>query len=551
MKRAIYSAVAGTSSIKLVCGLHIIAVVILVTFALSHFAFLSIPDSSHYQINTVFPFFKNKIVYMLAGVLETLTGVTCLIYLGRESTNICILIFVGVIAWYRWAFYFTGGIQCGCLGLLGKLFHLSKREEGILPIAALTLLALTTTPWLYLKFRTMLRSALRSAPLQAILVLLICGHSVCRGEITLRGEIHSAHYNPITGNIFTNSDVTADFAVGISKNSWRICLTNRANEAFWEVLLWDGTNTFTLGPEGGNYYRNQPPGAGVFVTISPSPFYYSEDEDDLGLAPMWLTFGLSPIAISTNQHGIVDLPLIWRFSRKLFEAHGYRWILGDWIDGRFMSDIQVVRDHSLDLPEKKELLRYDMDGPTTLNDYNDFRRSMKYQKEIQDGFIEASYHCSEWYHTNNISIPISSEFEWYVAPGPRRRIVGKPKPTYVATLKTSFVKIAGDSVEISPGQSTPSETRVHDYRYRKVNEKRVFQYADYKLHPGDSWKAANDATLLATAADWLEHGRKYDDFGLIFGIPPRTLISWLLLAILAMVPAIILIWKQKKQTTNK
>src|SRR5262249_46890236 len=149
------------------------------------------------------------------------------------------------------------------------------------------------------------------------------------------------------------------------------------------------------------------------------------------------------------------------------------------------------------------------------------------------------------------TIPISSEFEWYIAPGPRRKIVGKPKPTYVATLKASLVKIAGDPVKISPGQDTPGETRVHDYRYRKVNEKRVFQYADYKLHPGDSWKAANDEKLLATAADWLEHGREYDDFGLIFGIPLKTLISWLLLAILAMVPAIILIWKKKKQTTNK
>src|SRR6266478_5410445 len=128
--------------------LHWIAGVILLLFGVSHFGFLTISTANHGLHNTVFPFLTNSTVYFVAALFELSIAIICLRSRGREFANVMILTFVAIIAWYRWAFYYTGGSSCDCLGLLAKLLHLTKAQETSVPIATLIILTVTTTPWL-------------------------------------------------------------------------------------------------------------------------------------------------------------------------------------------------------------------------------------------------------------------------------------------------------------------------------------------------------------------------------------------------------------------
>ena len=130
-------------------ALHLTAGVLLLGYAVSHVGFLTIPDFEHNLRNTVFPFLTNRTLYVLACVLETFTGFICIIFRGKDRINVVILTFIGMMSWYRWAFYYTGGSSCSCLGLFGTLFHLTQTQEKIIPIASLIWLFATTTPWLF------------------------------------------------------------------------------------------------------------------------------------------------------------------------------------------------------------------------------------------------------------------------------------------------------------------------------------------------------------------------------------------------------------------
>ena len=161
--RSVYTAAEDPDNLWLAKGLHVIAGILLLSYSLSHFGFLTIRDANHSLSNTVLPFLHNRTVYLFAGLFELLTALLCFTMKGRSYTNIVILTFVAVIVWYRWAFYFTGGAYCGCLGLFGLLMHLTKSQEAIIPKITLCLLFLTTLPWIYHRaqasFRTLFRYA--------------------------------------------------------------------------------------------------------------------------------------------------------------------------------------------------------------------------------------------------------------------------------------------------------------------------------------------------------------------------------------------------------
>ncbi len=134
---------------KLPSSLHCFAGTLLILFALSHFAFLRISGFEGRLPNPVFPFFTNNGLYLTAGFIEGLAAVACFRFPGRDWTNVIVLTFVTIMLLYRWAFVFNGGSDCNCLGLLGKLLHVSKREERTTPNLALLYLVFTTIPWFY------------------------------------------------------------------------------------------------------------------------------------------------------------------------------------------------------------------------------------------------------------------------------------------------------------------------------------------------------------------------------------------------------------------
>ena len=529
--------------------LHMLAGIILIIFALSHFAFLRIYDNSRGSANPVFPFMSNGDLYCCAGIFEMVVSLICFYYPARYLTNLIIIGFVVVIVWYKIAFFFLGGIQCGCLGLLGRLFHVTKFEEKVIPDVALFFLVVSgASSWLVSVGKRLGRSFTISGSrivvslFYAILLLATTlGNQLSARTVDVQGEIDSAHYNPITGKIFTNDYVHAVFSVVISDNSWKICITNQIDKKRWVQLIWDGTNNYLFQPNGGNFYSHKPPvDDATLITISSSPVYDSLDQDDIGFSPLWLTYGFAPIAVVTNKTGVVELPLNWRGSRSSMQAYGYSWLIGNWVGSRFVDKIDVVRNRTLDLESNRELLRNSMDYPETLVSFNIRNESIRYRSQINDGFLEATYRCTKWYETNGLSIPCATEFKWYLPPAPTAK---NDKPTYIASLTANSILISDKTEGFIESQTVGKRSYVHDYRYKKSNETRIFKYAEYEMQTGETFKSANDLELQAKAESWLIHGRKYGDFS-----NRRQILSWLLLATL-IVPAIILVWR--KQQTQK
>jgi len=524
---------------KLDSILHIFAGLILIMFALSHFAFLRMPDNSHASLNPVFPFLTNGKLYFIAGIFEALIGASCLAFNGSDRTNVLILTFVTVILWYRIAFYLMGGSQCGCLGLLGRLFHLGKWQEIVIPYLALLSLVTATTPWLFRHFKKSRGSSVISSTLFAF-IFLQPTQSVFAGQtLRISGEINSDRYNPKSGVIYTESSNRAEFQVVISDSDWSISVTNRADNTRWEKLVWNGTNLYLFQPNKYYYAHEKKLEEATLVTVSPSPVYFSLDgEDPTGLGVVWLAYGFSPIAVSTNQDGIVSLPLSWRGARCSLLAYGYKWLLGDWVGGRFLKTLEVVRDHSLDLDAEQELLRSSMDYPEDLLGFNVLNEGLRFRSDIPDGFVEATYSCTSWFQTNSEAIPLISEFKRYL---PSFQGTNHNKPFYIAKLVAKSVSVSDEAASFLPMLAEESHSIVRDYRYKKMNDTRIFKYAEYEMRKGDNWKSANDPDLLAKQQAWLKHGKKYRNFS-----KGKSVLSWLILG-LFIVPAAVMVWKKQKQ----
>jgi hypothetical protein len=109
--------------------LHCLSAILLLVLAAAHFSDLKSSRIAHDLNNTVFPFLTNRTVYFMAGAFEVAAGLLCVRYRGRDLANIVILTFVATMLWYRWAFDLTGGTRCGCLGILGRMLHLSSGQE--------------------------------------------------------------------------------------------------------------------------------------------------------------------------------------------------------------------------------------------------------------------------------------------------------------------------------------------------------------------------------------------------------------------------------------
>jgi hypothetical protein len=520
--------------------LHLLAATILLLFAASHFAFLTVPDVSHNLQNPVFPLVTNKTMYLMAGLFEAAAGLLCLRLRGRDAANIVILTFVGVILWYRWAFYFTGGTQCSCLGILGRLLHLSKQQEKVLPILALVVLTMTTLPWVI----RILWSLRRPSGGASLILALAFLPQVALGQksVELTGELNLKVGNPRTGAPYKNQEAHSSFAVTFSGDTWKICATNLLNKKWWGEIVWDGTNIYTMEPKGGNYYFNIPPAGENLVTIRGSRTFEVGGDDPLGLAALWVAYGLSPQNVSPDKNGRREVGLPWEYPRRNPDAYGYNWVMTPTADGRFIKDCQMIRDQSLDLNEKEEFLRQEIDYPVGTQERNHFKVGLQIKKSVPSDFMAARYHCAEWCHTNGMTIPAASEFVIYLF---GLTNYSNPSSVYAYPYKTAEIKVTTVNVHDEAEKVlTPvtAATHVEDYRYKRMNEKRVFRYAEYKLSSGDSWKSGNDPKLLAQAEYGLKHGPRLGELN----VASRNVVAWVLLA-LGIIPPIVIIFALRKK----
>jgi len=522
--------------------LHCVASLILFLFAISHFGLLSVPDLNHDFYNTVFSFAKNRTVYLGVAIVELAASIAVFRLRGRTLANIIILTFVGTMLWYRWAFFFTGGYDCNCLGLFARLVHINKVQEKVFPILALVALCAATTPWLCSVVRSRLR---RSA--QLTIITLVVSAQLASGDevIEIRGNLSAVDYNPHTGQPHANKTAHSTFVATIRENSWSVFVTNvERGFTFWSARFWDGTNTYVLRPQGGSFnYTNAPHSDLQMATISPSTAAIAVDGDPLGAGFASLTFGLSPRSFRTNEAGLIEMPIPWTVVRDNPGAFGFRWEIHASAGGRFLKEATVTRDRTLDLPNEEEFRRPEVDYPETLRHYNAFLGELLIRRLGPSNYVRGHYECMEWYRTNGVELPKVSMLKVYVPPTTN----GGFLPARIFSLEATEFSLRSGNGGLLP--EIAKDTAVADYRYKRASEQRIFKYAEYTLKPGESWKPAGEPVLTAKADAWLKHGRKLMDFA----DNGKRWVTWLLLVLL-LAPAVVILLKasnQKKTSLNQ
>jgi hypothetical protein len=508
---------------------HVFAGAILMIFTLLHLAYLKTEGGLDAQ-NPVFPFLNDRTMVLLAAAAEGTTALICFRFRGRSLTNLIILSFVATICWYRWAFHFTGGTDCHCLGILGRLLHLSSATERAVPIAALVLIGLTTVPWLLRLSPKVLRSSLA---ITCLAYLLAASPPAEAQSLELGGKYETSNCNVSNGQPIQVTAQHFSFAVVLSSNAWSIAVTNLNDSSQWEQLVFDSTNTYAL-----TSYTNHFGAIStntLFAAITPSGVYKPAVNSFVHVYVPWLAFGLSPDTIERTPKG--SLPLPWLVARLNPGAFGYEWIATASADRRLTKDLQIVRSTSLDLPdEKQELLRHDMDYPLTLADRRYYIDQLRTRRFTRNGFVAAKYSCTNWLETNNVSVPMLAQFKCYTY-HPKRTL----EPFFQATLQTTRVIVHDHALAVLP---TPMEpVQVHDYRYKTSNATRIYAFADYALRAGAPWKPDDDPFLLSQAANWLQRGPRYDAFSM-----RKNLVAWLVLMAVMMPPLIALLIRKKNQT---
>lgn len=518
--------------------LHCLAGFLLLLFATSHFAFRRLPDSYHDLQNTVFPFLSNRDMYLIAALFEMGAGLCCLAFRGRDSVNTAILIFVGTMLWYRIAFNFTGGEHCSCLGLLGKLIHVTKTQESVIPVLTLFILTLTTTPWLLRLCQGLFRRR-HAAPLLLCCLLFASDRAHAVQVTEIRGQYHYADYNPRTGILYTNQQGDFHFIAILAPTWWRILVTNDINPTLWSELRFDGTNTLTFCPYAPPFFTDEAARTNeVFVSITKSPYYLSAVSDWAFASIPWLTYGLDPAFVVPNKAGVVEIPLPWETSRIKPAAHGWDWKIVPSENGRFVAACLVLRRKQLDLASpSKELLRTELDYPSSIAQKNRCLDSLDYRHQIPDGFVETDYQCTDWFETNHSIFPLKAQIVRF---SPSWKF-----PRQKSSLRAESVRVY--EINASIFKQPPTAGIVNDYRYKKSNSSRIFRYAEYALQPGENWKSDMDPFLLLQANEWLKHGPRYDAFD-----RGKNILMWVLgIIFLVITPAVLALITKNRRTKGK
>ncbi len=514
---------AGISSSGLPSLLHCIAGLVLLLYAASHIAFLAMRDPSHRLSSIVFPFLTNWTLYLAAALIELNVALFAFKFRGRTPANIMILAFVGLMLWYRSAFNYLGGDYCGCLGLLGRLLHVSREMEKLIPLSTLALLVLTACPWLGRAFNRYMRRKFWRIAMVGLLV--VARNAAGEGTIEVRGTVNAQEYNPRTGAPYAEQAWHSTFEALISGGAWNVRVTEIDHPNWWELRAYDGTNSYSLKPFGGGFTARsstQPRTDLDSALINKAPWPIPpEGADPLGTAAVCLTFGWSPEAFRSNGLGLVEVPIPWTAVRDNLNAWGYRWVVQGWMGGRFLESFQVVRDNRLDLDSKQELFRPEFDYPETLKAYNGCLMMLQNRHaDGTNGYVRARYRVASWFTTNGVTLPQVSKLEVFYPP-PGRRFAAR-----VFEVKATEFALREKGTPMAPEVRT--DTVVADYRYKRSNNSRIFKYAEYHLNPGDQWRTENDAVLLAQADEWLRNGRKYTHFA----DSGKRWVTWLLLAAL-------------------
>lgn len=510
--------------------LHNLAGVVVLIFAFSHFAFLITPDiSSNLRLqNIVFTMLTDWEVYLMAAIFEIIVGVSCLLFRGTSLINYIIIIFVGLVLWYRWAFFFSGGVHCNCLGYIGRLFHVGKTAEKILPVSALIMLIFTAAPYFFRIVKGHFRYTVK---VFIILSLFMPRMGLAVQSLQVDGEYNAANYNPSSTSpqLYEGTQIHATFEAKISDQGWFISVSN-IYSGETSQLWFDGTNTFTLNKmQLGINSATQ-----IVATVSPRTYYIPGNQDYINISIPWLVYGLSPRFISTNDQGLVEIPLPWLIPRYHPDAFGYKWLFTPSNDGRFISEAKIIRDQSLDVSTNQEMLRPDLIYPDNVAWRNKYYIDIDTRSDIPTGFMAADYKSEQWYHTNGWSVPMDAKVEFF---WPDFKLY--TNAWLKGSLTVHQIKLFDHPVEFPQPIDT---TKVIDFRYRQFDGVHLYRSAIYTLEGGEPWKSGNDPVLLAQANNYLKHAPRYDDLSLGFG---KRIIVWLVFVVLLLIPPAVMLYIRK------
>ena len=349
---------------------------------------------------------------------------------------------------------------------------------------------------------------------------------LCRSSETgfsLAGVMELRSYNPVKGTEYHQYRESVVFKVLRAADQWQIFATNLFRPRYWAILNWDGSNTCVLRPPYVPADEKQEPTNELWGTVYSGCPWGLDTDDPTHTSFIRLTYCFAPGEIVPDRQGRRVAPThVARRDNTL--RYGYRWEYTPSPDGRFVDFLRIVRDRSLDVPVREELLRREFDPPQTLEEFNTFKEYLAIRRTIADGFVKEEFKCQQRLATNGWHLPLRAEFirySWPYAGKVARKV----------TLHTTNVATGIPRLDSPPRPTLP--TRVRDYRYRRFENDRLFLRATYMLQPGEPWRGPNDPELLAQAEEYIRNGPRYDAF-----LRPqmRHYLTWLAYAGLVIVP---------------
>lgn len=332
---------------------------------------------------------------------------------------------------------------------------------------------------------------------------LIHPHSM-HGQVLLgnasEGLQIRGRYSHITRNGAPPKTNNYQFVAFFLPQEWEISVTNASNPKEFGVIRYDGTAIYTLSADSLNAYK-------IFGYVYSGEFYSPEAQDTPYFFFPWMVFNLTPEMLQAfNGKGLADIPAPWSKRYSLLDF-GFRWKTSLFEDGNIIQKIEAVRDTALDLKSQEdELHRTTLNYPFEYSSREHRLETLQLRKELPGGFVRAVYECSQVFKTNGCTIPSKAEFAQYY---PNYHDPKDPvMVVFEMALTVDRVELLRNS-GITPGLPLV-EASIKDYRYQRTNNRTKFNFAAYKLKPGDPFPASDDPDIVAQATNWLRQGMAYN-----------------------------------------
>lgn len=519
--------------------LHIISGLALIVLSVSKIVALVYGVPTLLLYNPVVPFVSNGQVFIVAIIFEFIVGVSCIFLAGRPWANIILLVFTLLMIVYKIGVVLVGGnvYGCSCLGVFSILFRISKRAEDSITFFILLLFLVSIGFGFRVNQKT--KSTVGFSKVNLIIFFVIITSNKMVADQNIFGNYNVVRLNAETGFPFTNSvngiDQSADFTFEVrsSGNHWWMRSTNQKSNAIWMSSCWDGEKMVIEFPKISPFVPDNisEPGKNVAIVV-PKNLFLTSYPDANELYFLWIVFGLDPKA-SFSKQTEEGLPLVWETPRLKPYSYGWQWFVSHDGESKYLEKFIIVRNSKYDLNRRDEMLRDEINYPTSLPLKNYYLSSILMRQNVTNGFKIADYAVTDWFDTQTEQrVPRAAEVT--------RWLYGYPFPHYKIKLKVSKLTEHNELHRIK--YFANKTTEVDDYRFRVKEGKKFYQFSKYQLAPGEFIKLKSDPKVEAEIKEYLKNGPDYDSFE----YSNKQILVWVAGVIFLISPIIIILKKSKK-----